>query len=527
MRFKFIIFLILLFPLFFGSLEVKGSTNFYISSNTYDTLPDGMVFKQFFYNNGKLSSEGYLLYDQPEGVWKNYDEQGFLVSQGARKNYQLDGIWKFYQQGKLKSEIAYFQNKKNGLCCYYSEDKKIIENYIYDTLQGLRQIYDTNGALIKTTNFIHGLENGLEKEYNSHGDIALATFYKDGLILWRQAINKRDKENRKQGIWKSFYPSDVLYWEVSYVNDLKEGYYKEYDTLGNIVRLEKYHQGELEKEVPELAQLDIYTEYFTNGKLKFKVGYKNGKPEGICRQYDSITGKIVKGLIFKNGVIVGGGIIDENGYFQDDWKEYYPDGKLRCDGKYKKGQRYGLWRYYYPDGSIEQEGEYKNGKYDGRWIWYYPGGNIRLQQEYYRGQLDGESLEYDENQHLIAFGKYIEGLEEGTWEYVQGEERLKGNYKQGERNGLWKHYWKQQGNQLSFQGFFVDGLPHGRHIYYWDNGRIREENIYSMGRRTGTWTKYDENGDVIVHIRYNQDQEEERYNSKRTLDKPINTLSNP
>lgn len=503
---------IFLFILCFGFVKAQDSTQ-----NKF--ILEGGEYVKLSHPDGSISSEGYVIDGEPEGWWKSYDIQGGLISEGNRKNHLLDGIWTFYKNGKKTSEITYLKGIKQGFSKYYTSRGREEEFYINDTINGLHSYYDTNGVIIKTIPFIKGEKHGMAKEYNKSGEIVYIRIYRRDILVSKEAINRRDKFEKKQDIWKEFYASDKLYWEVTYKDSLKNGYYKEYDTLGNIIKIEKYNMGVLEKDAPELAKVEVYTEYFSNGKPRLRVGYKNGKPEGICREYDSVTGKVTRGTLFKDGEVIGGGIIDDNGYFQDDWKEYYANGTLRCEGKYRKGKRSGIWKYYYADGSVEQEGEYVNGKYEGRWIWYYPDGNIKIQQEYYKGLPDGQMEEFNEKGERIAFGKYIEGLEDGEWEYINESERLQGKYRSGEKSGVWKSYWSTKGKNLSFRGSYIDGQPNGTHFYYWENGKLREEAHYSMGRMVGTLSKYDEMGNLIVKVAYNSKEEEVKYNGKRTLDK--------
>ena len=286
-----------------------------------DTLPEGAEFKRFFHENGVVSAQGYFVDGQPEGVWQNYDEQGNLISEGARKDLLLHGKWTFYQNGRAWCEINYLSGKKNGLSVSRYPDRIVYEPFVNDTLQGLRCITDTAGVLLQSTRFSGGLENGLDKRYNAYGDVSAFTFFKNGMMVFRQGVNRRDREGRPQGEWKDFYENGALKWECTYQDGLKDGYYKAYDSLGNLLVLQKYVQGILQEDAPEIATMEVHTEYYANGMPKFRVGYRNGKPEGICRQYDSLTGKVVQGIFFKDGVITGSGPVDENGNLRDDWKE--------------------------------------------------------------------------------------------------------------------------------------------------------------------------------------------------------------
>ena len=75
-------------------------------------MTDGYVV--FHYPSGVKSSEGTLVNGQPDGWWRSYDEEGNLVSEGNRKNLQLDSVWNFYQKGRLYLTLHYSAGKKEG-----------------------------------------------------------------------------------------------------------------------------------------------------------------------------------------------------------------------------------------------------------------------------------------------------------------------------------------------------------------------------------------------------------------------------
>src|SRR5688500_399044 len=68
--------------------------------------PDGE--NKFYFDNGKVSSEGYMRNGKPDAYWKTFYSTGVLKSEGNRKNFQLDSLWKFYgEDGKITTEINY------------------------------------------------------------------------------------------------------------------------------------------------------------------------------------------------------------------------------------------------------------------------------------------------------------------------------------------------------------------------------------------------------------------------------------
>jgi antitoxin component YwqK of YwqJK toxin-antitoxin module len=489
---------------------------------------------RFYHPNGAVSSEGILIDGEPDGVWTTYSKDGALVSRATWVNGVLNGVSIFYKNDSPTSEINYKNGQKDGLSIYYNGSERIEEPYRDGLKQGIRRVYQDN-TLVRETPYVKDLENGLEKSYrvdtslqSQRGYPITLIVYRKGLITHRENINRLDAQNQKQGLWKTLHPNDNTSTEITYKNNLRNGYYKEYDTSGNLILLEKYENDTLVNDAPELAQIDVHTEYYSNGNVKLKVGYKNGKPEGIMRVYDSASGKITRGIIFKDGKQAGSGIIDDRGLIQGDWSDVYPNGAPKNKGKYLNGRRSGQWLFYDPFGKVVQEGSYRSGKEEGEWLWYFPDGSVRLKQNYENGLLNGLSEEYSDSGRIVAKGQYVDGFEEGEWQYfTEGQatdskksgERMIGKYVNGERTGEWRHYWIGKGGKLSFKGIFRDGYPNGRQTYYWETGIIRAEEFYRMGKRVGTWTTYDENGAPIMRVKHDKNEEEARYNGRKTLRK--------
>ena len=102
MRKKVKIFILLLLP------------GFLFAQSPQNVNPNG--YNKFYYDNGKVSSEGTMRDGKPDGYWKTYAETGKIKSEGNRKNYELDSVWKFYDGlGNLAFVFNYSQGKKNGL----------------------------------------------------------------------------------------------------------------------------------------------------------------------------------------------------------------------------------------------------------------------------------------------------------------------------------------------------------------------------------------------------------------------------
>ena len=477
---------------------------FIVSAQNTDT-PNG--YKVLKYPNGKITSEGIMRDGKPDGYWKTYFETGVLKSEGNRKNFELDSLWKFYdEKAKLTLEIYYKNGKKNGLRKSYRDTEYVTENFIDDLKQGPTTFYYPDGKVWRVINYENGLEVGISKEFSSDGTVISITEYKKGFIVDREFINRVDKAGKKQGKWKFFYDDDVVKLEGVYKDGLKNGYFKDYDKDGLLLNIKKYVNDVEEAQAVEVSKLAVRSDYYSNGQIKTVATYRGEVPEGIRREYDQ-SGKIVQGFVFKNGAVVGEGIVSDDGVKDGSWKEYYDSGKLRALGAYDKGKQVGEWIYYYPDGKVEQRGKFsKTGKFEGNWKWFFPDGSLKRDEAYINGLLDGPTIEYDETGAVIKQGEYIEGLENGQWVLEIGEYREEGVYKAGLRNGIWKFYYlsKTVGNnkQLFFEGKFIDDLPNGKQVYYWENGNKKDEGTFVMGKKEGDWIKYNEDGSVFLMISY-------------------------
>lgn len=472
-----------------------------------NVINDG--FKQYTYPNGKVSSEGFIKNGKPDGYWKNYYENGILKSEGNRKNNELDSLWKFYnEEGKLTLTYEYKQGKKNGYKTVYdteSHNKISEEPFVNDTRQGMAYYYKDNYRY-KEIPFENGKENGIGKEYLIDGLIQSITLYKNGFIARDEKINRTDKMNLKQGIWKEFYPSGAVYKEMRYRDNKLDGYLKIFEPDGNLQKAEKYVDGVLQQNVAELVKLDVVTTYYDSGKKKSSGTYKDGFPEGFTRRF-SEEGVIIGSELYKDGYKIGEGIYDEKGYKQGKWKEFYISGELKAEGEYVNDKKINEWVYYYQNGKIEQRGKYdKSNKPTGDWKWYYESGNILRTETFMRGRAEGEMVEYTDSSQVVTKGLFVDGEKEGFWLSNDGDMRYEGEYKNGLRSGLWKIYYNNNG-KLAEEGSYIEGLPNGKFRFYYINGKIKEEGEYMMGNKEGNWKKYDTEGLLYTTIQFNNNIE--------------------
>ena len=485
--------------------------------------PDG--YNIFYYDNGKVSSEGTLRNGKPDGYWKTYYQNGKVKSEGNRKDFKLDGAWKFYnEEGILVNEFNYKEGKKSGPKKIFDPKEgyiTLLENYENEIKQGNTIEYykpstpdSKQGPIQKITPFVNGLEEGQGIEYSPDSLIITITQYKMGYVKAEERMNRKDLAGLKQGRWKEFYPNGALKKESNYWNDKLDGYVKSYTQPGNLIKATKYINGVEQLDAPELKAPELKKEYYENGTVKSEGSFIDGKAEGEHREYTP-DGQLKIAKLYSNGNVVAEGIIDTSGSKQGAWKKYYPSGSLRGVGNYLNNKHVGDWVYYYEDGKIEQVGKYDDkGKAQGVWKWYYPCyapcnkdfGTLKKIENYKGNKLEGETTEYNDSGKVITQGQYADNEKEGPWVLEYNEYKEEGNYIAGKRNGEWKHYYLTNG-KLRFKGNFVDDEPDGEQRFYYQNGNIKQEGKYAGGLKEGDWRYYDENGILIITIRYSSGNE--------------------
>jgi antitoxin component YwqK of YwqJK toxin-antitoxin module len=276
---------------------------------------------------------------------------------------------------------------------------------------------------------------------------------------------------------------------------------------GKLLKLEKYFYGKLLSDslVSEANPIKWVEDYYENGKVKFRGGYKNGLPIGIQKEYPPDGAVIIAKEYDENGVFIGDGTVDENDKKQGIWKYYYESGEVKSKGAFKDNLKTGEWIFYYEDGKIEQRGKYNNDKPTGLWTWFYTNGNKWREENLVKGIEEGTITEYNKEGIEILKGEYVDGERNGIWNFNNGDNKEEGTYQDGLQNGIWKGWFSN--GKINYQVNYVQGVPDGKYKLYYENGNMREEGIYSMGSKEKNWNKYDFEGNLYLTITYKNDKE--------------------
>ena len=158
-------------------------------------------------------------------------------------------------------------------------------------------------------------------------------------------INRVDENNRKYGYWIYFLNGDSSHIE-------KEGAYQNNRKTG------------------------IWKTYYPSGVLKSEITYQNNRPNGYARIYYK-NGKISEEGIWKGTKWVGNYTyyyengnkayewsFNENGQRTGPQKYYYENGKLRIEGDWKNGKENGVIKEYYRGGGVKSEKIFAAGSFN-------------------------------------------------------------------------------------------------------------------------------------------------------------------
>jgi len=491
-------------------------------------------YNKFYYENGKISSEGLMKDGKPEGFWKNYYENGNLKIAGNRKNFQLDSIWGFYDdKGRINRSVNYKEGKKTGLTCLYDTLGKIYsaETFSNDVKEGVSKKFFPSGKTKTIINYVHGKTDGLAYEYAEDSTIIAITNYKSGFTLSSERINRKDELGRKQGIWKELYENGEAKSEVNYLNDSLDGFSKEYDKKGNLTAIKKFDNGKPLLRAPEVRQVEVFKSTYEDGTLKYEGVYDEGMPIGthyhyrpvrICDSvifYNDSVGGFYKRLVCRNypmpdsaieyfnGNIIAQGAVDSTRNRIGKWIEYHATGEFRGKGIYVAGVRTGDWDFFYSSGKLEQKGRYdKKGRAQGPWKWFYETGKLMREENYVSGKREGVMTDYTEDEKIIIKGNWVDNKKEGPWNYENSEYYEFGSYTNDEPDSLWKGFYKPEKTKL-FVGKFNQGTPEGYHTFYFRNGKKMVEGNYIGGLKEGDWKFYDEMGYNYLIINHKDDIE--------------------
>lgn len=116
------------------------------SINNSSSQRDSLSYNQ--YKNGKK-----------EGLWKEFDDNNQIVSEGFYKDGKANGLMKWYYEGVLVASGNMKNDKRNGLwkiCDVHNNSNCIEANFKDEKKIGIWKVLHDNGELAKEQNWKEG-----------------------------------------------------------------------------------------------------------------------------------------------------------------------------------------------------------------------------------------------------------------------------------------------------------------------------------------------------------------------------------
>ncbi len=308
---------------------------------------------ELYYLNGQVKKEGALSSGLPDGIWREYREDGSLIKESK------------YDSGTLLEETWYDSRRiKQRSIMHNADDSKVYRQFTKNGM--LRAMADINPDLITDSAYVNSLDRGFVTNlcndqgsfvsnayYHPHGNsraFPSHTFHNRSKLQNVTCGSNSISWHRYSGLAKieGYYDSTdefhLLEWPERGLPD--DPLAKQFDKNSVQSKLKSYFINGL--------PYGNWLNYYPTGQLWYSITYKDGLPDGMVQTYYH-KGQQMLEARFSNGRLVG------------TCTEWYAHGQMRYTGEYDNGQRIGVWTYWTADGKPSEIIEFdKKGQLIGR-----------------------------------------------------------------------------------------------------------------------------------------------------------------
>ena len=321
----------------------KGFVNTREVINRYDREGRRHGYWKAFYDDFSLKSEQYYRHGLREGFFKEYDEKGNLksirkfvndveqVMDSQTKPLQMQH--EYYPNGRIKREVSFRDGRREGTWREFDEDGNVLSSQIYRNGRLVQSgVMDTDGTrrgewvelypdstLRAKGLYINGKRSGEWRFYYPNEVLEQVGNYREGLL---------------DGTWTWYFENGKIQKQEDFLENQPEGKYVEYDDTGAVLVTGTYFEGlktgrwkeqsgevVSEGEYRNDKQVGEWISYYANGKMAFKGSFKGGYPDGEHLYYYP-NGRLRERQQYSGGIRHGV------------WKKYLDTGELFLEETY-------------------------------------------------------------------------------------------------------------------------------------------------------------------------------------------------
>ncbi len=446
-------------------------------------VEDGL--KRIYDSEGKLQSEISYRGGKHNGPMKKWHSNGKLSFEGTYKDWKQTGVSKQYsEEGHLMLSETHADGKLNGERRKYHDNGKhgkieVIESYKADKKDGKWQEFWENGKLREVTHWANDERTGEHLQYDEKAQLKLQETLRDNQndgwkLEWYDnsdgyyLANARFDKMGKSVVYATFYANGKL-------NDVTC-----YDKDGNSSNDRgpcKPYLKDLEKKTGKQTVAVVEDEaggFYENGKPKSKCGSKDGKRHGKCFRY------------LENGTVIWSGEYDR-GVPNGDVSEFYESGKPRKVSTYKSGKLTRIAEYF-DEGQLQKTTEVKDDR------------EIASKTLFQNGEVKEEIEWKGDRQHYREY--YDNGKLAVKAVLVPNTSCRYGCWTTHQYEGTVERYTEK--GKLYAKGDWKEGMRHGKHFTFSDNGKLREEEVYENDRLVSE-KRYSRSGKLEKWVEYFKD----------------------
>ena len=325
-----------------------------------------------------------------QGEYLHFFQNGSIRIQGDFFNNKPTGKWLYYfESGKIKHEVSYYTDSTSYWVYYFENSKKKQEGKVLNHKRdSLWTYYYEEGAVLKQGEFHEGLQ---DKVWNY--------YYEDGAS---KAVATYDKGS---GTYTEYFYNGELKMSGPVIKNLSNGIWSYYYETGNL-KAKGYEADGVKN--------GRWEYYYVNDSLASRGNYVNGAKQGQWQFYFDNGVPSSEGLMSENLRDGYWKLYNENGSFKADanllngtgvYKEYHDNNKLKIEGYLKEDKNHGHWDYFYDDGTLEGMADFIDG--EGNYVGYYQSGELKMKGVIKDGKQIGTWELFDKEGAVIGYYKLI------------------------------------------------------------------------------------------------------------------------
>ena len=263
--------------------------------------------------------------------------------------------------------------------------------------------------------------------------------------------------------------------------------------------------------------LILITSFVANGQSRFDGNQDSqGRRTGVWKKY--YGNRLESETNYKSGLREGS------------HKDFWRSGYVYQVGQYASDKRVGQWTLYHDETTqIKEQGRYLNGLKSGSWKYYTKKGTLRSVTNYLAGKKSGLYESFWKANVPDEKGNYLEGKKIGDWiKYDYKREtnesflRYKGTYGKGEiKTGRWEEYRYLTDNLKKVETFNDAGVLNGPYEEYDYSNRLIAKGDMRLGKRNGTWSLRENDGEYKKTITYSDGIKNGPYEKQTRFNKLI------